>query len=97
MGLTSNAAFIAAATAEQFQRQRHPIWPIVRTAARPWDSAMDLQIERPMPMPLLLVVKKESKTWANTSGSIPGPVSSTVRFAVPIQHRSAQEFTARLR
>jgi hypothetical protein len=39
---------------------------------------MDLQMERPKPIPWALVVKKGSKMRSKWAGSIPVPVSSTV-------------------
>src|SRR3546814_3429544 len=49
----------------------------------PWASMIDRLIDRPSPMPLLLVVTKGWKSFPATSGSSPGPVSRTVTSAMP--------------
>ena len=41
----------------------------------PWSSTISLQIARPKPVPLDLVVKKGSNTFLRTSGDIPQPLS----------------------
>ena len=43
----------------------------------PWSSAILLTRARPRPLPLVLVEKNGSNMRSRTSGSIPGPVSST--------------------
>src|SRR5262249_24036550 len=58
----------------------------------PWASRIACAIASPMPVPPRLVVKKGSKTWARTSGVMPGPSSLTTRFA-PASAGSARSAT----
>lgn len=42
----------------------------------PWSSMIDLEIERPTPIPFDFVVKNASKMWLMFFGSIPVPLSA---------------------
>src|SRR5215831_9468724 len=49
----------------------------------PWASTIERQIDNPIPIPLLLLVKNGSKMRFNVSGSIPGPESSMATIHSP--------------
>jgi hypothetical protein len=44
----------------------------------PWASMIERQIDKPMPMPVDLVVKKALKSWSAFSSEIPMPQSVTL-------------------
>src|SRR5271169_3647264 len=61
----------------------------------PWASMIDRQIDSPIPMPWLFVVKSGSKIRSTSFGSTPVPESSTDNRTSP--ESGAMDFTVRTR